>query len=211
MHQAKAALYYLVGLALAFLVHEYAQARTAKALGDTSAAAAGRLSLDPSRHFDPLGTGLLPGLLLLVAAAGVAFVPPFAYGKPMPMDGLRFDRRRYVQATMAGPAATLALSAVLAAGLRVAGPGELGSAMARALVVAVMMTVFQLMPIPPLDGSRVLARFLPRKAADFMDQAQAYGGIVMIVVFFIFGSPVFVFVDAIGNGLCRVLVGADCF
>jgi Zn-dependent protease len=211
MHQAKAALYYLVGLTLAFMAHEYAQARAAKVLGDRSAESAGRLSLDPRRHFDPLGTGLLPGLLLLVAAAGVAFVPPFAYGRAMPMDGLRFDRRRYVQATLAGPAATLALAAALALFMRVVGPGELGSAIGHGLVVAVMMTVFQLMPLPPLDGSRVLARFLPPKGADFMDKAQDFGGIVMIVVFFVFGSPVFVVVDAIGNGLCRILVGVDCF
>ena len=211
MHQAKAALYYLVGLVLAFLAHEYAQARTAKALGDPSAEAAGRLSLDPRRHFDPLGTGLLPGLLLLVAAARTSVVPPFAYGKPMPMDGLRFDRGRYVKATLAGPAATLVLAAVLAAWLRVGGAGELDWAVGRALGAAVMLTVFQLMPIPPLDGSRVMARFLPPKAADFLEQAQAYGGIIMIVVFFIFRSPVLVYVDAVGNGLCRILAGTDCF
>lgn len=210
MDQAKAALYYAVGLVVAFLAHEYAQARAAKALGDRSAEAAGRLSLDIRRHFDPLGTAILPGLLLLVAVARANFVPPFAYGKPMPLDGLRFDRKKYAMAILAGPAATLAVAALFAVGLKLAGPGEMGSAFARALVVAVMMTVFQIMPIPPLDGSRVLGSFLPPKAAAVMEQAQVYGGLFMIGVFFLLGAPVFIFVDALGNGICRVLVGVDC-
>jgi len=211
MDQGKAALYYLVGLVVAFVAHEYAQAWAAKFLGDRSPEAAGRLSLNPRSHFDPLGTGILPGLLLLVAVSGANFVPPFAYGKPMPLDGLRFDRKKYSMALLAGPAATLVVAALFAMGLKLAGPGELASACARALVVAVMMTVFQIMPIPPLDGSRILGAFLPPKAADVMDRAQPYGGLFMIGVFFLLGGPVFIFVDALGNGVCRVLVGVDCF
>lgn len=212
MADLKTALYYLVGLIVGFCSHEFAQAWAASALGDQTPRFKGRATLDPRAHADPLGTYLLPGLLLLVVASGARFVPPFAYGKPMPIDAgrMRNPKRDYVLALLAGPAATFLLAVLAAVALRVVRQGEPGAFFAAVLIVNVMLTVFNLMPIPPLDGSKILARFLPAKAGALMEEMQVYGGLFMLVVFFILHSPVLSLVQALGNGLCRLLVGFPC-
>lgn len=212
MSDLRTALYYLVGLVVAFVAHEYAQALAASRFGDDGARRQGRMSLNPMIHADPLGTYILPALLLLLVAAGKPFVPPFAYGKPMPLESQRMRKpdRDYILTLLAGPAATLVLAVLGALGLKAVGLGEPGIFLARVMVVSVMMTVFQLMPIPPLDGSKILARFLPPKAGLVMDQMQVYGGLFMIAIFFIFGAPVLAIVEGLGNGLCRLLVGFPC-
>lgn len=198
------AFWMLVALVPSFLAHEYAQAWVARRLGDAGPALGGRLSLDIRRHADPLGTWILPGLVLLLVAAG-RFVPPFAYGTPMPFRSR--DRGTLVLSVLSGPAANLALAVAAALAAR-----SVPNAVAiEALLVAnVSMCVFNLVPLPPFDASLVLARFLPVQAAAFMDRAQPFGAIVILVVFFIFPGPVFAFVETLGNGLCRVLVGGPC-
>lgn len=198
------AVWMALGLVPAFLAHEYAQAWTARRLGDAGPALNGRLSLDVRRHADPLGTFILPGLILLLVAAG-RFVPPFAYGTPIPFRSR--DRRTLVLSVLAGPAANLVLAVVAALAIRVA-PGVVAIEMF--LVVNVSLFAFHLVPLPPFDASLVLARYLPPQAAEFMDKAQPLGAIVILVVFFIFPGPVFTIVETLGNGLCQVLVGGPC-
>jgi len=212
MADLKTALYYLIGLIVGFVAHEYAQARAASALGDQTPRFKGRVTLNPRVHADPLGTYIFPGLLLLVVASGGQFVPPFAYGKPMPIDPkrMRNPKRDYVLALLAGPAATLLIAVLAAASLRVVRQGEPAVFLARVLIVNVMLTVFNLMPIPPLDGSKILAGFLPAKAGALMEEMQVYGGLFMLVVLFILRSPVLSLVQALGNGLCKLLVGFPC-
>lgn len=212
MANLRTALYYLVGLVVGFVAHEYAQARTAAAFGDQTPRFKGRTSLDPRVHADPLGTYIFPGLLLLVVISGGTFVPPFAYGKPMPIDAgrMRKPRRDFVLTLLAGPAATLLLAVLAALALRLAGNGELMVFFARCLIVNVMLTVFNLMPIPPLDGSKIIACFLPEKAKTLMEEMQVYGGLFMLLVLFVLRSPVLSVVQALGNGLCRLLVGFPC-
>jgi Zn-dependent protease len=208
----KVALYEAVALVAFFVVHEVAQARVAAHLGDDSALRQGRGSFNPVAHADPMGTYLLPGLLLLIVAAGRPFVPPFAYGKPMPLEPNRMRRpsRDLVLTLLAGPAATFALSVVVALWLRIVPPGEGRVVLAAFLIVGIMMTVFQLMPIPPLDGSKIVARFLPPRAGEVMDQLQVYGGLFMIIIIFVLSAPVLGIVRTLGNALCRVLVGFPC-
>ena len=212
MADLKAALCYLVGLVVGFMAYEHAQVRAALALGDQTPRFEGRASLDPRVHADPLGTYIFPGLLLLVVASGGRSAPPFAYGKAMPIDAnrMRNPRRDYVLALLAGPAATLLLAVLAAAVLRVTRRGELGVFFARCLIANVMLTVFNLMPIPPLDGSRIIARFLPAKAGALMEEMQVYGGLFMLVVLFILRSPLLSVIRALGNGFCRLLVGFSC-
>lgn len=212
MADLKTALYYMVGLVAGFVAHEYAQVRAASAFGDQTPRFKGRASLDPRVHADPLGTYVFPALLLLVVASGGRSVPPIAYGKSMPIDAsrMRNPRRDYVLTLLAGPAATFLLAVLAAAALRVTRQGELGVFFARCLMVNVMLTVFDLMPIPPLDGSRILAEFLPAKAKSVMGEMQVYGGYFMLVILFILRSPALSVVQTLGNGLCKPLVGFPC-
>lgn len=193
----------LLGLIPAFLVHAYAQAWTARRLGDPGPALNGRLSFDPRRHADPLGSVILPTLLLLLAASGT-FVPPLAYGKPMPFRSR--DRRTLTLSVLAGPAANLAMAVIAAAVGRLA-PLDIVWAF---LVVNVSMCLYHLIPLPPFDASLVLARYLPPPAGEFMDRAQPFGAVVVLVVFFVFPGPVIGIVEALGNGLCSILVGGPC-
>jgi len=208
MMDVRLALYSLAGLVAGFIAHEYAQARATQVFGDFSPRRAGRVTANPLAHADPLGTYILPGLLLLLIAAGKPFTPPFAYGKPMPVELMR--RRDYCLALLAGPASNLGLAVLSALSLRVFPRGEAGLLAGRFLVTNVMLCVFNLMPLPPLDGSKVLARFLSPKARHVINEMQPYGGLFMIAVFFLLSAPVMFVVDGLGNGLCNVLVGVPC-
>lgn len=199
-----AAIWVLVALVPSFIAHEYAQAWMARRLRDGGPALNGRLSLDIRRHADPLGTWILPGLILLLIAAG-QFVPPFAYGTPMPFRPK--DRGTLVRSALAGPAANFLLAVCAAVGLRLAPDLDVLAAL---LVVNVSMCVFHLVPLPPFDASLVLARFLPPPAGEFMDKAQPFGAIIILVIFFLFPGPVFAIVETLGNALCRILVGGPC-
>src|SRR5439155_27017399 len=133
----------------------------AERLGDPTATRFGRRTLNPRPHFDPFGSGVLPGLLLILLAANVN-LPVFAYAKPMPLNpgNLRNPQRDTLWISLAGPLVNLALSVVTALAFRVVSTGDVGLFLVAALRINVVLFVFNLMPIPGLDGARILARFL---------------------------------------------------
>jgi Zn-dependent protease len=163
------ALAFLPVFVLSLAVRECARGLAALALGDPSARESGRLTLDPLPHLDPLGTIVVPGALLVCGAPA-----PFGWARPAPVDAarLRDPRDGPVGVALAGPLAS-ALMAIACAGLvRVLpGPGAAGwpaawlaalAALARAgVTMNCALALLHLIPIPPLDGARVLARFLP--------------------------------------------------
>lgn len=174
---------WLLPVLLAITLHEVAHGRAARAFGDPTAAALGRLSLNPLRHIDPLGTLLMP-LMLYLGTAG-AFV--FGYAKPVPVDPrrLRHPRRDMVWVALAGPVANLA-QALAWAGLGVAllGAGvdePFLRLMCRAgVLVNLVMFAFNLMPVPPLDGGRIAVGLLPGGLGRALARVERWGFFLVV-------------------------------
>jgi len=206
-------LYLALGVAVALAVHEVAEAYVAMRLGDRSAQRMGWLRLDVRAMADPFGTFVLPAILLLPTLFGSAVFYPFAYAKPMPLNpwSLRRPGRDETLVHVSGPIANVALAFAFGALLRAT---PIASQPFR-LVVALLQTtliigVLNLLPIPPLDGSRIITRFLPPRARDFYSNLQPYGALFMLVIFFVLSSPIGAFVSAVGGGICQAVAGFHC-
>jgi len=178
-------------LVLSVVVHEAAHAWMAARQGDPTAALLGRLTLNPLPHLDPIGSVLVPALLLL---GGAPFL--FGWAKPVPVDPCRYRhyRRGDILVSLAGVGANLLLAllfALLLAALVWANrwaPGfdvsvALLMGMARVgILVNCALVVFNLLPVPPLDGSHVVAHLLPPRAAWAYRRFGAYGLIVLLLL-----------------------------
>lgn len=178
----------------ALVLHEVAHGWMAYRLGDPTAKLAGRLNLDPRKHIDPWGTLLMPLLLLFVSNGTFAF----GYAKPVPFDPRYFkDYKTGMLLTgIAGPAANL-LMALAGAGLFrglylladvVTVPGIVLQMAYLFVYMNVLLMFFNLLPIPPMDGSRVVQRFLSGRAAEIYAGLERYG-FVIIVVLLLMGRP----------------------
>jgi Zn-dependent protease len=179
---------YALPVLFAITLHEAAHAYAAKYFGDTTAYMMGRMSLNPAKHIDPFGTLVIPVLLYLVS--GGKFL--FGYAKPVPLDfgKLRKPKRDMAWVALAGPAANLIMAVLWTYAIYlmvVAGVQEpFFLKMARAgIFTNLVMMAFNLFPIPPLDGGRVLTSLLPNRYAYKFAQIEPYGFfIVMALVFF---------------------------
>lgn len=201
----------------AIVIHECAHGFAAAKLGDPTARNAGRLSLNPLRHVDPFGTVLLPGLLIL---SGAGFV--FGYAKPVPYNPHHFKdvRKGEVIVGLAGPASNLLMSL---AGAAIAwGSLQLfGLSQELALYtwyfgcyfcsVNLCLAFFNLLPIPPLDGSSIVAPLLSDRALDVYYQVQRYGMfILMLFVFLPYFIPQFdvlgIYLQATAGNLANLML-----
>jgi Zn-dependent protease len=210
----KIAAYLAVSLVPALVLHEYAHAFVATRLGDPTPRRWGRLTLNPRPLVDPFGSLILPALaLLLVAARGELLLPVFAYAKPMPLDPsyLRNPRRDSLVVSLSGLGANLVLAVLGGVAIRAGVTGEVGLFARAWVIVNAYMFAFQLMPVPGLDGSRLLARVLPPRAREVYVNLDQYLVLFILVVFFIFSGPLFAIVEAFANVACTLASGADCF
>ena len=179
---------WVIPVLLAITLHEAAHGWVAWRLGDDTAMRAGRVTINPSRHVDPVGTVLLPGLLL---AVGAPFL--FGYAKPVPVrfDRLNAPRRDMVWVALAGPAANLALAFVAAlllhivAVLPAAAGAWLGHNLFNAIAINLVLAVFNMLPLPPLDGGRVAVGLLPDRLARPLARLERYGFLILIGLLFI--------------------------
>jgi Zn-dependent protease len=187
-HLIQTLLIYALPVLFAITVHEAAHGYVARHYGDNTAYMMGRLTLNPLKHVDPIGTILMP--LMLYFATGGTFL--FGYAKPVPVNfgRLRHPKRDMIWVALAGPGSNLAqalLWALLFHGLRAIGVQEpffLLMCMAGVLVNFVM-AAFNLFPIPPLDGGRILVGLLPAKQAYAFSRIEPWGFyIVMALVVF---------------------------
>ncbi|QOT77690.1 site-2 protease family protein [Cupriavidus basilensis] len=176
---------YALPVLFAITLHEAAHGYVAKMFGDNTAYSMGRVSLNPARHIDPIGTIAVP-LLLYFMTSG-QFV--FGYAKPVPVafDHLRNPRWHGMWVALAGPGSNVLqafLWALVAVGLVVARVQEpFFTQMAQAgVLVNLVMAAFNLFPVPPLDGGRVLTALLPQRIAHAVSRIEPYGIFVVLAL-----------------------------
>ena len=174
---------WILPLVVAITFHEAAHAFVAWRFGDDTALQLGRVSFNPLRHIDPFGTILLPGLLLM---SGSPFV--FGYAKPVPVNfrNLKPPRAGMVMVALAGPATNIALA--LAAGLAFhvlplvppEGARWVAHNLVNAFTINILLAVFNMLPIPPLDGGRVAVGLLPAALARPLARLEPWGMLILI-------------------------------
>ena len=169
----------------AITVHEAAHGYTARYFGDNTAWTLGRVTLNPAKHIDPMGTILMP-LVLYFATSG-AFL--FGYAKPVPVrfDRLRNPKRDMVWVALAGPAANLAQAFAWGILLYVLQGAEVNEPFflrmcQGGVLVNVVMFAFNLFPLPPLDGGRILVGLLPAKQALLVSRIEPYGFFIVMAL-----------------------------
>lgn len=175
---------------IGIVIHESAHALAAYALGDKTARSRGRVSLNPLNHIDPFGTILLP--LLMIAAGG----PVFAFAKPVPiyLGNLKHPKRDELLISLAGPASNIVLACLGALLLSSVVNGSVWATAAGSIVAEFALTFifvnlslafFNLIPLPPLDGSSILVLFLKGEALNTCYRIQQYAMPILIVVLYL--------------------------
>lgn len=178
---------YVLPILFAITLHEAAHAYAARYFGDATAYLQGRMSLNPVRHIDPVGTLLIPIVLYFV---GSPFL--FGYAKPVPVDWgkLRQPKRDMAWVALAGPAANLVMAlmwmlfSLALAVLQVSEPFFLKMAQA-GIVVNLVIFAFNLFPVPPLDGGRVMFSILPNRLAYKYGRLEPYGFFIVLGLLFL--------------------------
>jgi Zn-dependent protease len=174
---------WVLPLVIAITFHEAAHGFVAHRLGDNTAWQLGRVSFNPIRHIDPFGTLIMPAMLLMAHSPFL-----FGYAKPVPVNfrALRNPRTDMVWVALAGPATNIALALVAAAAFHILDILPENAAqwtfdnLKNALQINVILAIFNMMPIPPLDGGRVAVGLLPRALAVPLARLEPFGMLILI-------------------------------
>jgi Zn-dependent protease len=206
-----------IPIIVAITLHEAAHGYAALALGDDTARQAGRLSLNPLRHVDRFGTLILPGLLLLGQALTIGRVVfMFGWAKPVPVSAWKFRHPRQGMALVAaaGPAMNFLLAWLTALLLHgtASVPGTAGETIDQTLTLFILsnlvLGLFNLLPIPPLDGGRIMVGILPEPLAIAWARLERAGIVIVLLAVFLLPRMFAEFGirwDPVGNGLAHVL------
>ena len=195
-------IFQIIVLVFSAIIHEYMHGWMADRLGDSTAKDAGRLTLNPIPHLDLFGSILLPAMLVL---SNVGFV--FGWANPVPFNPYNLSDKKYGSAkvALAGPLGNLIVALFFGLILRFINLPSQELAMLFAMIVQInlLLMVFNLVPIPPLDGSKVIMPFLPASIQENMIKLEKYG-MFIVLLFIMFGFSI---VIPIINFLFRVIVG----
>ena len=180
-------LIYIIPLLFAITLHEAAHGWIASKLGDHTARMMGRVTLDPTKHIDPIGTIAIP-LVLLLSSSGFIF----GWAKPVPINfnALRNGKNGMIWVALAGPVANIVMAVcwlfvmIIAINMNIAVLIEMGRI---GILVNCVLAVFNLLPIPPLDGSRVISALLPNRLAFQYNQLEQYGLYILLGLMFLGG------------------------
>ena len=202
-----------VSLAIGLAAREFGRALAADRLGDASPRRWGRLTPNPVAWADAFGTVILPALLVVLWAAGYRF-PPFAYAKPLPLDtsNLRRYPRDVVLVSIAGPVVNLVLAVV--AGVLVAiglgsGPGTTCLLLSDFILTNVTLAVFHLLPIPGLDGARMLALVMSPRAREVYRNLDQYLVLFILLIYFLLGGPALAIVTVLRDAILGLVPGGS--
>ncbi|MCP4653510.1 MAG: site-2 protease family protein [Candidatus Omnitrophica bacterium] len=165
-------------LLISITFHEYAHGFIAAKLGDPTPEQSGRLTLNPLAHIDIFGTVILPVFLYKMG------LPPFGYAKPVPINPYHFKnpRKDIMWVGLAGPSANFIIAVILSIFVRILYIPHLSEVLIWAILINVVLAVFNLVPIPPLDGSKIIASFLPAKISHNYLRLQIYGFVFIIIL-----------------------------
>lgn len=204
--------YFLIGLAIGVVFHEYMHGRVADMLGDHTARNAGRLTLNPIPHIDPFGTILLPLVMIVMR---VPFV--FGYAKPVPVNRffLKNPKRDMVLVALAGPLANFTIALVVAlvgmslrlVGVSIVSVEELYVALYRIAEINIILGIFNLIPVPPLDGSHIVEFFLPPRTQRMYESLAPYGFIIILLFLWLLGDYFFRWMGPIFGIVERMIFG----
>lgn len=180
-------LIYIIPLLFAITLHEAAHGWVASKLGDHTARMMGRVTLDPTKHIDPIGTIAIP-LVLLLSSSGFIF----GWAKPVPINfnALRSGKNGMIWVALAGPGANMFMAIcwlfimIVAIKMNIFVLIEMGRV---GILVNCILAVFNLLPIPPLDGSRVISALLPNRLAYQYNQLEQYGLYILLGLMFLGG------------------------
>lgn len=202
----------IVILIFSIVIHEVSHGAMANYLGDPTAKYAGRLTLNPIRHLDPIGSVILPIFLILMAKlTGGGII--FGWAKPVPINPYNFKDQKYGSAktALAGPGANLAIALIFGLSLRFlpilsAVPGFY-IIFSYIVYINILLAVFNLLPIPPLDGSHILFTFLPYSMQNIKIFLSQFGlFILLFIIFFLFRWLVLII-----NWIFSLIVGSPLF
>jgi Zn-dependent protease len=202
--------FFAIALIPGVILHEVMHGAVANAFGDPTAREAGRLTLNPIRHVDPFGTIILPGLLLAASALGGTGIV-FGYARPVPVNParLRNPRNHMLLVALAGPFTNLVLAGMAALVIQAVQPVGFRTAQLAVVWVLtnVVLFVFNMIPLPPLDGSELIAWALPRGPRAVYRRVSPYGFAILFVILFAFPTVLSGVMDPVIDTILRVLLG----